>query len=41
MVHALVSEELQTQLLLGNNLPHVLGFHHDHLDSEMIIEKCV
>lgn len=41
LVHALVSEELQAQLLLGYNLPHVLGLHHDNLNSELVIEKCV
>ena len=41
LVHTLVSEELQTQLLLSYNLPHVLGLHHDNLDSELVIEKCV
>ena len=41
LVYTLVSEELQTQLLLGYNLPHVLGFNHDHLDGKLIIEICV
>ena len=41
LVHALVSEELQAQLLLGYNLPHVLGLHHYHLDGKLVIEKCV
>lgn len=41
LVHTLVSEELQAQLLLGYNLPHVLRFHHYHLDSKLVIKKCV